>query len=135
MSSFFATGDQSYEKKTLLFLLLAVVGFSVQIFMLGLAILLIFTRLLPKFEFSARKADQICLNTSVVCKRVYSRRCILFGIHRHAGKNNQYQQIFEASSYFYVRVTNTRDKCPTKIYSGRFFYMSAVLLCMYLSLF
>ena len=34
MSLFFTTGSQLYEKKTLLFLLLASVGISVQIFML-----------------------------------------------------------------------------------------------------
>ena len=43
-SLFFVTGDQSYEKKTLLFLLLASVRVSVQMFMLGLAILFIFDR-------------------------------------------------------------------------------------------
>ena len=40
--TFFTSGDQSYEKETLICLLLVSVGTSVQIFSLGLAILLIF---------------------------------------------------------------------------------------------
>ena len=96
--SFFTTGDPSFEIKTQLFLPLTNVRVSVQIFIIGLAILVIFGQTLAKFELSTLTANKTFLNLSCPCAhtrhmRPQDRRGITSksaGIHQSTFTRSQY---------------------------------------------